>query len=159
MNTVHNVFLQSNMFLPKYRSGNPLSSNHHDFSKESNEKPFHLRQWHAMGVSVLKLYRFLWNLWEMPSVYHDDRWTLQIPLVYGMCGRYVLCIWAVRYVYYTYGLCGVSVLRSTGWSDMLKFQVVDHPVIPVQTWQPLLIHHHCLSPQLLPFHFTGRTGL
>ena len=36
--------LQSNMLLPKYRSGNPLSSNFHDFLKQSHEKLFHLQQ-------------------------------------------------------------------------------------------------------------------
>ena len=43
---------------------------------------------------------------------------------------YVLCIWAFGTRVYS-GLCGVSVFRSTRWSngrsDMLKFQVVDHP--------------------------------
>ena len=47
---------------------------------------------------------------------------------------YVLCIWAVgRPIRVYYGLCGVSVFRSTRWSngrsDMLKFQVVDHPAL------------------------------
>ena len=53
-----------------------------------------------------------------------------------MYNVYMLCIWAVgRPTRVYYGLCGVSVFRSTRWSngqsDMLKFQVVDHPVTAI----------------------------
>ena len=44
--------LRSHMLLPKYRSGNPLSSNFHDFLKQSHEKLFHLQQLHAISVLV-----------------------------------------------------------------------------------------------------------
>ena len=80
---------KSHMLLPKYRSGNPLSSNFHDFFEVVTWKVmFHLTIvtcYQCFG----KFYRFWWNLWEMLSrCYRDDLWIFVIDIHVQYMGLY-----------------------------------------------------------------------
>ena len=88
--------LRSHMLLPKYRSGNPLSSNFHDFLKQSHEKLFHLQQLHAISVLV--------------------SFTVFVKFVRNAVGCTVMIFEICRYTCVYMGLYGVLYLvkRSTG---------------------------------------------
>ena len=90
--TVHNVCLQCNMLLPKYRSGNQLSSNFHDFFEVvTSEAVSSLTVTCFFGVSVsfTIFVKFVRNAVGVPW------WSLNIADSIDTMGKTNVFMWAL----------------------------------------------------------------